>query len=386
MSILGRAAVFVKSNLAFDVRQFPVVSPGPDDVLIRLTRTNICGSDRHLWNGHTELRQLGVNHPIILGHEMVGTVAQLGSARNTDALGRPLREGDRVSVAHHAGCGTCRPCVRQRSHQCASAFHTPLLDPSAAPHFVGGFADFYMAGAGQSVFAVPPGLTDVTASLANCSMSQALHVLEVGKFSAGDHIVVMGCGGLGLLTMAIARHRGAQQVIAVDVDPVRLDMARLLGATHVIDASKSSDAGVRVGVVRRLTEGDGADLVVEGAGVADILAEGVRMLGRGGRVVAVGNVNPRAYWRADASQLVLFNRSIKGVSQYPHRVLGAALDLLSVLAELYPLEAIISHTYSLGQLTDAMREPPEKLVRAAVLMDQTVSGQVHSSRTGPLPL
>jgi len=366
MSLKGRAAVFVTPNMPFELRAYPVPVPRPGEVLLQVVQANVSGSDRHLWSGHTDVRQLGVRHPVILGREMIGRVVDIGEGRDKDAAGRELNPGDRVTVAYHNYCGSCRACERGRHEHCPYALHTPLSNCDQAPHFFGAFAEYYLVREHQALYSVPEDMSDALASLANCAMAQALHGLEVAQLQTGDAVVVLGCGALGLLTCALARHMGATTVIAVDVDPFRLDYARRMGATHVIDGRKSPDPKVQVGVVRQLTGGWGADAVIEVAGVADVLTEGVRMLGRGGRLVTIGAINPRAYWRADASQFVLFNRSIIGLSLYPQEVLGRALHTLAVLETTYSVSSLITHEYSLTQLTDAMREPPMSMVRASV--------------------
>jgi threonine dehydrogenase-like Zn-dependent dehydrogenase len=221
------------------------------------------------------------------------------------------------------------------------------------PHFVGGFADYYSWNGKQSVFKVPKAVPDNVAAGANCALSQVLHGLEEARLRFGDTVVVQGAGGLGLFACAVAREMGAEKIIAIDSVPERLEMARAFGADEVIDMNEVPDPRKRVGLVMSKLDHWGADVVVEVAGVPEAVPEGIRMLGRGGRYLELGNINPRATYKADPSLLVGQNRSIIGVSLYPPDVLRRAMDFLNRTRERYPFEKLLSHDFELANIDAA---------------------------------
>lgn len=374
MAETGRAAVFAGTREPFELKSFPVPDPRDGDLVVRVTRANVCGSDLHIWRGDTDVRAMGLTHGIILGHEMTGRVAKLGARVRMDAFGRPLKEGDRVVYTYYLSCGQCRACARGDYHVCMMSIGSVLRSCDKAPHFHGGFADYYYVKGTQRVFKVPDTVPDAAAAGANCALSQVIHGFDAVGLRLGDTVVVQGAGGLGLLACAVAKEAGAGLVVAIDGIPARLETARRFGADAVIDMGEA-DARERVNRVLSMTEGWGADVVVEVAGVPEAVSEGVRMLGRGGRYLELGNINPRHTYKADPSLLTGFNRSMHGVSLYPATALARAVDFLARARERYPFDALVSHTFALEAITEAFeRSDPHgkdkpSITRAAIAME-----------------
>ncbi len=371
MAETGRAAVFQGVGKPFHLREYPVPDPGPNDMVVRIVRTNICGSDLHLWRGDTDLARVGLTYDMILGHEMTGVVHKAGARVRSDALGRRLKEGHSVVFTYYNPCSHCRPCLVGDPHMCMASVATPVRPCDMPPHFVGGFADFYYVKGRQSVFRVPDPVGPEIAAGANCALSQVLYGLEVGRLRLGEAVVVQGAGGLGLYACAVAREMGAGLVIAIDGVPERLELARAFGAHEVIDINDLTDPRERVSRVQDLTGGLGADVVVEVVGIPEVVNEGIRMLTRGGRYLELGNINPRHTYKADPSLLVGFNRSILGVSLYPPRVLEEAMSFLARTQDRYPYQKLVSHDYPLEEIDRAFSEADAfaggSVVRASVV-------------------
>jgi len=367
MTETATAAVFVKSREPFELRQYPVPDPKDRDIVVRVTRANVCGSDLHVWRGDMDLRAMGLGYGIVLGHELVGRVAKLGAAVRADALGRALREGDRIAFTYYAGCGTCRACARSHPHACMMSLASVVRSCEQPPHFTGGFAEYYYLGAKQRVFKIPERVSDAAAAGANCALSQVIHGLDEARLRMGETVVVQGAGGLGLYACAVAKEMGAHRVIAVDAIAERLELARRFGADEVIDMTRFGDGRARVAQVMKLTDGWGADVVVEVAGVPDACVEGIRMTCRGGRYLELGNISARRTFEADPSLWTGHNRSIIGVSLYPADVLARALDFLDRTRERYPFEALASHEYTLANITTAFQDAdPHKQERSRI--------------------
>ncbi|MGE0550959.1 MAG: zinc-binding dehydrogenase [Kofleriaceae bacterium] len=376
MSNTAAAAVFTKIREPFDIREYPIPEPKEKDIVVRVTRANICGSDMHIWRGDMDLRAMGVRYGIILGHELVGRVAKLGSGVRSDSMGKPLKEGDRIAFTYYANCGGCKACMRMQVHACMMSLASPVRSCDQAPHFVGGFGEYYYLGEKQRVFKIPDKVTDAMAAGANCALSQVIHGLDEAKLKMGETVVVQGAGGLGLYACAVAKEMGAHKVICIDGNPGRLEMARKFGADEVIDMSQVTDGRARVTAVTRMTDNWGADVVVEVAGVPEACNEGIRMTGRGGRYLELGNISAKKTFEADPSLWTGFNRSIIGVSLYPPEVLARALDFLSRTKDKYPVGNLISHDFPLNKITEAFQEADphkeggSKVTRASIVFPE----------------
>jgi threonine dehydrogenase-like Zn-dependent dehydrogenase len=354
MSASGRAAIFEGVGKPMPIRQYPVSDPEPGWALVRLTLANVCGSDLHVWRGDTPIGR-GGGVEIILGHEMTGRVHRLGAGLRADALGRPLREGDRVVFSYYSACGACLACLRGEPNACMVSLLTVFRPASTAPHFFGGFADYYYVSPKQTLLRVPDALPDEAVAGVNCALCQVIHGLSVAGLRFGESVVIQGAGGLGLYATAVAREMGAHRVIVIDGVPARLALAKRMGADEVVSLRELPDARARTARVLELTDGWGADLVVEVVGIPDVMPEGVRMLGRGARYLTLGNITPKATYKEDPSILVGGNRSIVGVSLYPPIVLKRALDFLLRARDRYPL-AELPKKYPLERIDEAFQD------------------------------
>ncbi|MDP6944326.1 MAG: zinc-binding dehydrogenase [Myxococcota bacterium] len=355
MAEMAMAAVFTEKKGDFDLREFPVPEPRDNDMVLRVSRANVCGSDIHIWSGHTDLAAMGLRYGIILGHEMVCRVHALGARIKNDAAGQRLREGDRVVSTYYVNCGKCPPCLKGDVHMCMMSLASPVRPCEKAPHFFGAFGEYYYVKRAQKVFRVPDTVSDAVVAGANCALSQVIHGFAVAGLRMGETVVVQGAGGLGLFACAVAKEMGAGKVIIVDAIPGRLEFARRFGADEVVDMSETPDKKARTRRVMGLTGGWGADVVVEVAGVPDAIPEGLRMLGKGGRYLEMGCINPRRTCTLDPSILTGGNITLHGVSLYPPPVLKQAVDFLARTIDKYPYDELVSHTFPLSEITAAFR-------------------------------
>lgn len=348
----GRAAVSYGPGRPLEIREYPVAPPAPDQILVRVRMAGICGSDLHIWRG--SLPSLGGVLPDVPGHEMVGEVVELGEKWQTDSLGRPLQPGDRVAYAYFRPCERCWACI-SRTATCPNRYshRRPADEP---PHFFGAFAEYYYIQPGQWVFKVPPDLPDELVAPVNCALAQVVYSLHRGGIWLGDAVVVQGLGGLGLYTVAVARTMGAGLIIGIDRRPERLELARLFGADHVIDLTAHPEAAERVALVRQWTEGVGADLVVEVAGVPTIVQEGLEMLRPGGRYVLVGNIVPGARGEIVPHDVVRLSRRLIGVVGYEPWAIPRALSFLRQTRHRFPFERLVSHRFPLEAINEALAQ------------------------------
>jgi len=347
----GRIAFAVAPQQPFELGEFPVPEPEADQVLVRVLVAGVCGSDVHMARG--ELGYL-TEMPCASGHEMIGEVAALGARRQTDSLGRPLAEGDRVAYAYFRPCGSCQACaIGSTACQNRYAERAPLT-VNDAPHFHGAFGDYYLLRGGQWIFKLPEGLSADVAVPANCAVSQALYAVHQARIKLGDTVVVQGLGGLGVYAAALARDMGAGRVIGIDAVPERLALAKRFGAHEVIDIGEVSAPADRIELVRELSDGAGASAVIEMAGVPQVVPEGIEYLHPGGRYALVGNVQAEASTEVIPQRIVRSARELIGVVTYPQWVLPRALQWLADKSDVYPFEELVAERYGLEQINDAI--------------------------------
>lgn len=351
-----------------EIREYPVVDPEPGAIVVKMTLANVCGSDLHQWRGEFDVARFGRPYPQILGHEMTGTIHALGDGVDRDTAGAPLHVGDRVVWRYFYPCGTCRACLKHITRACPNARTYLMNSCDVAPHFYGAFGDYYYVRPGAAIFKVPDELSDPMVAGVNCALSQVIGGLQLAGLKLGENVVIQGAGGLGVYATAVAKEMGAGQVIVIDTIPERLELARAFGADAVIDIETFPDADLRVRQVLELTAGWGADLVAELVGHPRVCNEGLRMLGRTGRYLEIGNINPGLTYELDPSTLVFGNRSILGMVYYEAEHLQQALELMRRTRDTYPWQRVVSHTFPLEHINEAFAQADAgRVTRAAVV-------------------
>src|SRR5437762_59868 len=338
------------------IKEYEVCEPEPGGMVVKMTLANVCGSDLHQWRGEFDVEKFGRPYPQILGHEMTGTVHQLGEGVTRDTAGQPLREGDRVVWRYFYPCGTCRACLKRITLACPNARTYLTSSCDVAPHFYGAFGDYYYVRPAAAIFKVPDELSDAMVAGVNCALSQVVGGMQLAGLKLGEHVVVQGAGGLGVYATAVAKEMGAGRVIVIDSIPERLVLARAFGADEIIDIEEFPDPDMRVKRVFEMTDNWGADVVTELVGHPRVCNEGLRMLGRTGRYLEIGNINPGLTYELDPSYLVFGNRSILGMVYYEAEHLQQALDLLSRTRATYPWDRVVSRTFPLEQINEAFLE------------------------------
>ena len=248
MTDTGLACVFsVEPNVPIEIADFPLPEVEPDAILVRMTIANICGSDLHVWRGEMSAPFETAPPGYGSGHEGTGQVARLGSNINTDSLGRPIQEGDRVVFAYFFPCNRCYACLDDRPNACptrSSRFGPRTV--AQPPYFTGTFAQYYYLRPGHYVFKAPDDLSDELLAPANCALCQVIQSFQEAGLRLGDTVVLQGAGGLGLYGAAVAREMGAGLIISIDRLSSRLEMAKRFGADVVIDASEISNSEDRI--------------------------------------------------------------------------------------------------------------------------------------------
>ena len=219
MPRMMKALVKTRPGPGLSLEEVPVPEPGIDDVLIRIRRAAICGTDVHIYTWDP-WAQRTIRPPLILGHEFAGEVAAFGS--NV----KGLREGEVVSGEGHITCGHCRNCLAGRRHLCANPVGVGVNRDGA-------FAD-YLCIPKANVWPAPPSIPVDTLAYFD-PLGNAAHA-ALSFDLVGEDVLITGAGPVGLMACAIARHAGARHVVISDVNPYRVELARKMGATLAIDA------------------------------------------------------------------------------------------------------------------------------------------------------
>ena len=265
-----RALVFDSFGGPLEVRELPDPEPRPGGVVVRVAASGICRSDWHAWQGHDP----DVVLPHVPGHELAGTVAAVGETVRHWAV------GDRVTVPFVNACGSCAQCAAGDQQVCARQTQPGFTHWGSMAELVA------LDAADVNLVAVPDELDLATAAALGCRYATAFRaVVHVGRVRPGDWVVVHGCGGVGLSAVQIAAAAGAR-VIAVDIAPGALSLARDLGAEHTLDGSSDVAAAVA-----DLT-GGGAHVSLDALGSARTCENSINSLRPRGRHVQVGLLPP----------------------------------------------------------------------------------------------
>ena len=257
------------------VEELPALTPGPGEALVAVRYGGVCGSDLHYWR-HGGVGDFRLREPMVLGHEVVGTVVSYG-ARSSDGSSGPL-PGTTVAVHPATPCGACPECMDGRRNVCRDTRY--LGSAARFPHVQGGFASQVVVPAEQ-LRQIPAGLDLRRAALAE-PLSVALHAVRRAGDMTGRHVLVTGAGPIGCLVVAAAKAAGAAHVTVTDLLPEALRYASVAGADTLVRADDPGDPGWP----------SEADAAVEASGVAAGLDTCLRRVRRGGVVVQLGMLPP----------------------------------------------------------------------------------------------
>ncbi len=322
-----KALVYEKFNGPLTIQNVPDPTPADEGLVVKVTATGLCRSDWHGWAGHDP----DIILPHVPGHELAGTVEAMGKDVKNFSI------GDRVTVPFVSGCGKCEEC-HSGNHQ--------VCDNQRQPGFThwGSFAEYVALDyADTNVVKLPDAIDDKTAAILGCRFITSFRaVVAQGQVTGGQWVAIHGCGGVGLSAIMIAKALGAQ-VIAIDIDAATLDLTKKLGATHIINASKSENV---VEEVKSLTNG-GAHVSIDALGSQITCFNSVANLRKRGKHIQVGLMT--------------------GDHQHPK------VPMDKVLAD--ELEIIGSHGMQAHKYPEMLNMIKEGLLRPQELIERTISLQ-----------
>lgn len=366
---IARASVLesFKSPLALRGFELPKLEPGA--ALIRTEMAGICGTDVHLWKG-----ELKINLPVILGHETVGKIEQLGDGLTHDWNGKELKAGDRITWTSTHSCGKCFYCAEKKQptrcpHRRAYGIGYRCDE---GPHFLGGYAEFHYLRPGSNIFKISDTLLTESVIGAGCALVTAIHGVERTGIDWQDIVVVQGAGPVGISALSVAKSAGASKVIVLGAPTARLEMAKRFGADEVINIDEVTTPADRIQAVRDLSNGYGADVVLECVGHPNAVMEGMEMCRDGGKYLVLGHYcdagpimwNPHVITR---KQLQVF-----GSWSSEPRHMKAALEFLRTHKEQFPFDTMVTHRFPLEKANEALETTAKWISAKSVIVPNPV--------------
>ena len=295
---------------------------GPNDLLIQIKKTAICGTDMHIYNWD-HWAQNTIPAPMIVGHEYVGRVVEIG----TEVQG--FKIGDRVSGEGHITCGHCRNCRAGRRHLCRNTFGVGVDRQGA-------FAEYLVIPA-FNAFKIPDNISDDLASIFD-PFGNAVHT-ALSFDLVGEDVLITGAGPIGIMAAAVAKHVGARHVVVTDINPYRLELAKKMGATRAVDVSKEDLKDV----MNELGMTEGFDVGLEMSGVPVAFRDMLNKMNHGGKIAMLG-IPPQDV-AIDWNQVIFKGLVIKGI--YGREMFETWYKMASLLQSGLDLSPIITHTFSI---------------------------------------
>lgn len=317
-----KALVKTKNEPGIWMENVSMPAVGNNDVLIKIKKTAICGTDIHIYNWD-EWAQKNVPIPLTIGHEFVGEVVDVGKEVTS------FKIGTRVSGEGHIACGFCRSCRAGRRHLCRK-------NESVGVTRTGCFAE-YISIPATNAYALPDTVTDLQASILD-PLGNATHT-ALSFDLVGEDVLITGAGPVGIMAAAIARHAGARHVVITDINPYRLDLAKTMGASLVLDSRKTTLKEA----MNILGMREGFDVGLEMSGNSIAFSDMLIHMNHGGKVALLGFLPFTT--QIDWNLIIMKGLLLKGI--YGREMFETWYKMISMLQSGLDISPIITHQYNL---------------------------------------
>lgn len=295
---------------------------GPNDVLIKIRRSSICGTDIHIYNWDAWAAST-IPVPMVVGHEYSGVIVEIGS----EVQG--FKVGDRVSGEGHITCGYCRNCRAGKRHLCRNTLGVGVNRP-------GSFAE-YLCLPAFNVFKLPDDISDDLAAIFD-PFGNAVHT-ALSFDVTGEDVLITGAGPIGIMAAAIVRHIGARHVVVTDVNEYRLALAARMGATRAVNVARESlqDVMAEIGMV------EGFDVVLEMSGAKAAIDTMLQVINNGGKIAMLGI--PPAAMPTDWNAIIFKGLTIKGI--YGREMFETWYKMASLIQSGLDISPVITHHFGI---------------------------------------
>ena len=310
------------------LEEIPEPKVGPNDVLIEIAKTAICGTDMHIYNWDA-WAQKTIPVPMAVGHEYCGRILEIGSEV------KGLKKGDRVSGEGHITCGYCRNCRAGRRHLCRNTVGVGV-------NREGAFAEYLVIPA-FNAFKIPDDISDDLAAIFD-PFGNATHT-ALSFNLVGEDVLITGAGPIGIMASAIAKHVGARYIVVTDVNDYRLDLAKRMGATRAVNVQREKLRDV----MKDLGMTEGFDVGMEMSGVPQAFRDMLEHMNHGGKIALLGI--PPAEMAIDWNQVIFKGLEIKGI--YGREMFETWYKMVAMLQSGLDLSPIITHHFLAEQYAEA---------------------------------
>ena len=318
MSNKMKALVKAKPEAGLWMQYVPVPEPGPNDVLIKVKKSAICGTDVHIWKWD-EWSAKTVPVPMVVGHEFCGEIVDCGKAITKFHI------GERVSGEGHVVCGTCRNCRAGRGHLCRNTMGVGVNCP-------GSFAE-YVRIPEANVVPIPDNISDEIAAIFD-PFGNAVHT-ALSFDLVGEDVLVTGAGPIGIMGALVAQKVGARKVVITDISPYRINLAKRLGVQHVVNAAEEtlSDVMTRIGMT------EGFDVGLEMSGAAPAMRDMIDKMNNGGKIALLG-IAPTEF-AVDWNEIIFKMLTVKGI--YGREIFETWYKMIALVQSGLDLTDLITH-------------------------------------------
>ncbi|PQJ55131.1 L-threonine 3-dehydrogenase [Psychrosphaera saromensis] len=322
-----KALAKTKSKVGIWMTQAEKPVMGHNDLLIKIRKTAICGTDMHIYNWD-DWAKATIPVPMVVGHEYVGEVVDMGQEV------RGFTVGDRVSGEGHITCGHCRNCRAGRVHLCRNTVGVGV-------NREGSFAEYLVIPA-FNAFKIPDNISDELASIFD-PFGNAVHT-ALSFDLVGEDVLITGAGPIGIMAAAVAKHVGARHVVITDVNPYRLELAKKMGATRAVDVSKQKLKDV----MNELGMTEGFDVGLEMSGVPTAFNDMLNNMNNGGKIAMLGI--PPSDMAVDWNQVIFKGLVIKGI--YGREMFETWYKMASLIQSGLDISPIITHQFPIDKFQD----------------------------------
>lgn len=327
-----QALVKERAEVGLQLREVPLPSlPSAQEVLIKVCKVAICGTDVHIWNWDA-WAQKTIPVPLVVGHEFVGKVAACGAGVND------LTVGQLVTGEGHITCGHCRNCLAGKRHLC-------IKQCGVGVERAGAFADFILLPR-QNVYPIAAGIDAEVAAIYDPLGNAAHTALEFDL--VGEDVLVTGAGPIGLMVTAIARHVGARYVVTTDINPKRLQLAKKMGATLAVNATQVEMKSV----MQQLGMQEGFDIGFEMSGNEAALQQMLGCLNHGAKVSLLGIFNQPI--NIDWNEIILKGITMRGI--FGRKMFDTWYKVTSMLQSGLDIAKVITHRYPRQEFQEAFEQ------------------------------
>jgi threonine dehydrogenase-like Zn-dependent dehydrogenase len=362
----SRAVVLEKPG-TLTMHELAVPSPAAGAIVARVTMGGVCGSDVHMTRGEFPLP-----FPIVLGHEGVGVIEELGAGVSHDHAGVAVEVGDPVYWNPIAPCHHCWYCTVEKDFSSCtnSTWFGPIDQPTR-----GSYADYITLPPSAAFYRIPDGTPPEAVIAFGCALPAVLQAFErLGGVTPMTDVVVQGAGPIGLAAVLLAHLSGARTVIAIDGSRLRLDLAKQFGATHTLSLVDTTPEERRERVAS-LTDGRGAETVVEGTGHRSAFKEGIRLCSRNGRYLLIGLWASQGEIEFDPSYVVQNNLRIIGSQYAQARHYHGAVSLVARHHQAFPFTGVVTHRCGLEAAQSALDLVVSGSAAKVVMVPQAEPGE-----------